>query len=97
MKTEISLPNELFSIAEKYALEHGLSRNELYTAAIRAYLKKLEKKEVRDITQTINRLLDDVDIPFDPLISAAIRKILLESEFCNQCQSDCHGRQKLAL
>ncbi len=83
MKTEISLPNELFHIAEKYAAEHGLSRNELYTAAIRTYLekKRKKKKESRDIIRAINRIYEESEIPLDPLIDAASRKVLSESEW----------------
>lgn len=82
MKTEISLPNELYDIAERYAAEHGLSRNELYAAAIRTYLEKKRKRKKgrRDITQAVNRICEESEIPMDPLIDAASRKILSESE-----------------
>lgn len=82
MKTEISLPNELYDIAERYAAEHGLSRNELYAAAIRTYLEKKRKRKKgrRDITQAIDKICKESEIPFDPVINAASRKVLLESE-----------------
>lgn len=83
IKTEISLPNELFHIAEKYAAEHGLSRNELYTTAIRTYLEKKRKRKTDrgDITRAINRICEASEIPLDPLIHAASRKVLSESEW----------------
>ena len=39
MKTAISLPNDVFEAAEATAKQLGLSRSELYTRAIRAYLE----------------------------------------------------------
>lgn len=38
MKTAISIPDELFDLAERYAKESGISRSELYASAVREYL-----------------------------------------------------------
>jgi len=40
MKTDISLPDSVFEEAETLAKQLGLSRRELYTKALRAYLQK---------------------------------------------------------
>jgi len=40
MKTAISLPDSTFKEAEALAQQLGLSRSELYTKALQAYLKK---------------------------------------------------------
>jgi metal-responsive CopG/Arc/MetJ family transcriptional regulator len=40
MKTAISLPDSVFEEAEALAQQLGLSRSELYTKALQAYLKK---------------------------------------------------------
>ncbi len=80
METAISLPNKLFYLAEKYAKKHGLSRNELYTAAVSEFIEKREKKK-EDITQKINEICDTADILPNPQISAASRRILRDSEW----------------
>jgi metal-responsive CopG/Arc/MetJ family transcriptional regulator len=48
MKTAISLPDELYTLAETYARQHGLSRSELYQNAVRAYLETHKTSVVRE-------------------------------------------------
>lgn len=50
MKTEISLPDSVFEEAELLAKQLGLSRSELYTKALQAYLQK------HNHNQTLNKL-----------------------------------------
>jgi metal-responsive CopG/Arc/MetJ family transcriptional regulator len=45
MKTAISLPNSIFEEAESLAKHLGLSRSELYTEALKAYLKKYSREQ----------------------------------------------------
>jgi metal-responsive CopG/Arc/MetJ family transcriptional regulator len=40
MKTAISINEELFESAEKFARERGMSRSELYATALRQYLEE---------------------------------------------------------
>jgi metal-responsive CopG/Arc/MetJ family transcriptional regulator len=40
MKTAISISDELFESAEQFAGRKGMSRSELYAAAIRQYLRE---------------------------------------------------------
>jgi metal-responsive CopG/Arc/MetJ family transcriptional regulator len=40
MKTAISLPDPVFEEAESLAKQLGVSRSELYTKALKAYLRK---------------------------------------------------------
>ncbi len=51
MKTAISVPDELFKKAEKYAKAHKLSRSELYSDALSHYLTNSADEEV---TQRLN-------------------------------------------
>jgi len=81
METAISLPNKLFYIAEKYAEKHGLSRNELYAAAVSEFIEKRKKKERKDITRRINEICDTADTSLNPQISAASRRLLRSSEW----------------
>jgi metal-responsive CopG/Arc/MetJ family transcriptional regulator len=45
MKTAISLPNPIFEEAESLAKQLGLSRSELYTEALKAYLQKYSREQ----------------------------------------------------
>lgn len=47
MKTAISLPDSVFAEAEVLAQKLGLSRSELYTKALKAYLKKYNRKQIQ--------------------------------------------------
>jgi metal-responsive CopG/Arc/MetJ family transcriptional regulator len=40
MKTAISIPEELFESAERFARGRGMSRSELYATALRRYLEE---------------------------------------------------------
>jgi len=55
MKTAISVPDELFALAEAEAGKQGISRSELYQVALRAYLKK---RQDEDLTERINRYFE---------------------------------------
>ncbi len=46
MKTAISLPDSIFDEAEALAQRLGLSRSELYTQALRAYLQKHNRNQI---------------------------------------------------
>ncbi|MFM5891936.1 MAG: ribbon-helix-helix domain-containing protein, partial [Dolichospermum sp.] len=43
MKTAISLPDPVFEEAESLARQLGVSRSELYTKALKAYLRKYNR------------------------------------------------------
>jgi metal-responsive CopG/Arc/MetJ family transcriptional regulator len=46
MKTAISLPDSVFEQAEALAQQLGLSRSELYTKALQAYLKRYNRDQI---------------------------------------------------
>ncbi len=46
MKTAISLPDAIFEEAEALAQQLGRSRSELYIEALKAYLRRYNRKEV---------------------------------------------------
>jgi len=56
MKTTISIPDDLFLIAEQTAKRLGLSRSELYRRAIGAFLQRNNDKLVTD---TLNEVYDE--------------------------------------
>ena len=73
MKTAISLPDKLFSVAEKYAKTHGLSRSKLYAMAIREYIKNNRQN---NITEQINIVCETIDTSLDPQIKTASKRVL---------------------
>ncbi len=46
MKTAISLPDSVFEQAEALAQQMGVSRSELYTKALEAYLKRHNRDQI---------------------------------------------------
>jgi metal-responsive CopG/Arc/MetJ family transcriptional regulator len=46
MKTTISLPDSVFAEAEALAQQLGLSRSELYSTALQAYLSKYNRQKI---------------------------------------------------
>ncbi|ACB54270.1 hypothetical protein cce_4924 [Crocosphaera subtropica ATCC 51142] len=58
MKTAISIPDDIFTEAEKLAQKLHISRSELYTKAITAYLKNSRSSQ---ITEKLNQVYQDTD------------------------------------
>lgn len=81
MKTAISIPDEIFEEAEKAAKRLGLSRSELFTRAIKAFL--MERSE-RSITSSYNAGFDDASSPQDAFRREATRRALLGVEWDNE-------------
>ena len=46
MKTAISLPDPIFEEAEALAQKLGMSRSELYTEALKAYLRRYNREQI---------------------------------------------------
>jgi len=58
MKTAISLPDDLFVLADEFAQQHDLSRSELYAMALRAYI---EAHRYGGLTERINRACENLE------------------------------------
>jgi metal-responsive CopG/Arc/MetJ family transcriptional regulator len=78
MKTAVSLPDDVFREAERQARRARKSRSQLYAEALSEYLARHAPDEVTD---AMNRVLDQVKQPTDPFVSAAARRILERSEW----------------
>lgn len=62
MKTAISLPDSVFQQAEALAQELGLSRSELYTKALQAYLKRYNRDQILlKLNQVYSRESSELD------------------------------------
>ena len=67
MKTAISIPDDLFSAADKLAQKLGLSRSQLYQRAIREFLSQQGQDAV---TKALNTVYEEYNVSskLDPAI-----------------------------
>jgi len=78
MKTAISLPDEVFRAAERHAGRMRKSRSQLYAEALSEYLARHAPDEV---TEAIDQVMEELEEPADPFVTAAARRILKRSEW----------------
>ena len=74
METNISIPNPIFEIAKNLAKELNISLGELYTLALKDYVKTFEKE--KDITAQLNEVYKTEDSSIDrELVAMQINSI----------------------
>ncbi len=73
MKTAISIPDDVFQVAERLARRTKKSRSQLFSDAVREYVARHASDEV---TEAMNRVCDEVGDQTDEFVSAAARRIL---------------------
>ena len=73
MKTAISIPDAVYSAAERLAKRTRKSRSQLYAEAMAEYLNRHAPDEV---TEALNRALEEIADPVDPFVSSASQKVL---------------------
>ncbi|NEQ99095.1 MAG: ribbon-helix-helix domain-containing protein [Cyanothece sp. SIO2G6] len=66
MKTAISLPDSVFEQAETLAQQLGVSRSELYTKALQAYLKEYNREQT---LLELNQVYDTESSKLDPVMA----------------------------
>lgn len=66
MNTAISINEELFESAERFARERGMSRSELYATALRHYL---EERRGERITERLDEVYSEEPKDLDPAIA----------------------------
>lgn len=66
MKTAISISDPLFEAAEQFAKRMGLSRSELYAAALQEYLQAHKTDE---LTEQLDAVYADEDSSLDPFFA----------------------------
>lgn len=76
MKTAISIPDNIFKTAERFARERQLSRSALFTEAVAEFLAHHRHKGV---TEELNRVYADQDSGVEPML-ARIQAITLPKE-----------------
>ena len=78
MKASISIPDDVFDAAERFARETKMSRSRLYSDALKEYLARHFPDK---ITEAMNAACDEIGDTKDSFVSAAARRILEESEW----------------
>ncbi len=73
MKTAISVPDDVFAEAERYARKTGKSRSQLYSEALRQYLLRHAPDAV---TAAMNEVCAKVGQQDDEFLRAAGRRLL---------------------
>ena len=73
MKTAISVPDTLFHEADRFAKRRAMSRSELYSRAVKAYLRQEER-----VTEELNAVFEAGDDGLDPLLQELQHRTLRE-------------------
>lgn len=71
MRTDVSLPDDLFEQAERLAKQRNLRRDELFAEALREYVARHDSDAVTD---AINRVVDQEGSAVDPSLRAVARR-----------------------
>lgn len=66
MKTAISLPDSIFEEAEALAQQLGMSRSELYTEALKAYLRRYNREQM---LSKLNKVYVKESSELDPVLA----------------------------
>jgi metal-responsive CopG/Arc/MetJ family transcriptional regulator len=77
MRIAVSVPDDVFRAAERYARRARKSRSQLYAEALSEYLSRHAPDEV---TEAMNQVVDHLSEPTDPFVTAAARRVLERSE-----------------
>jgi metal-responsive CopG/Arc/MetJ family transcriptional regulator len=78
MKTAVSIPEEVFAEAEALARRQRVSRSRLYSRALAEYVARHAPERV---TETMNRVVDEVGAGPDPFVEQAARAALARVEW----------------
>lgn len=83
MKTAISIPDDVFRRAERFAKRRKLSRSELYTTAL---VRMLEAEPNEDVTRAYDSAFDDNrdDDRGDSFVDTAAARILMSIEWTEE-------------
>lgn len=71
MKTAISIPDKIYTEAERLSRRLKKSRSQVYTEAVTEYIARHDPDAV---TEAMNRVCEKVDTRPDPALSAAARR-----------------------
>ena len=69
MKTAISLPDQLFEMADSHASQMKISRSQFYATALEKYIAEIERSSV---TEKINNFIDEYGQEKDDVMDAFV-------------------------
>ena len=78
MKTAVSIPDDIFERAERLAQREHRTRSEVYAAALDEYVARHAHEEVTD---TMNRVCEEVEGVNDAFLATAGRRVLERVEW----------------
>lgn len=78
MKTAVSIPDDVFERAERFAKQAKRSRSELFSAAVREYVARHAPD---DVTEAMNRVCESGQKEPDAFGIAAARRVLERTEW----------------
>jgi metal-responsive CopG/Arc/MetJ family transcriptional regulator len=78
MKTAVSIPDDLFTRAERLAKRNNKSRSQVFSDALREYLSRHTPDEV---TEAMDRVVDEVGHQSDEFVASAARHMLRRIEW----------------
>ena len=78
MKTAVSIPDPVYTQAERAAKRLRKSRSQLYAEAVAEYVARHDPDEV---TEAMNRVCESVDTAPDRLLTDAARRVLGDTEW----------------
>lgn len=78
MKTAVSIPDEIFERAERFARRAGRSRSDVFSAAVEEYVARHAPDEV---TEAMDRVCADMPEQGDAFVRAAGRRALERTEW----------------
>jgi metal-responsive CopG/Arc/MetJ family transcriptional regulator len=78
MKTAISIPDDVFELADEVAQELGISRSELYSNAVAEYLAK---HRAADVTAKLNEVYRGEPSALDPKLRRAQARSIGKSDW----------------
>ena len=79
MKTVISIPDAVFQQADRFARRKAISRSELYTRAVKAYLEREEH-----ITEQLNAVYDTEESKLDTVLEDLQSRSVREDGFAER-------------
>ena len=78
MKAAVSIPDDVFEEADRLARQLKTSRSHLYSRALKEFLSRHAPDQV---TEAMNRVVDEVGSEPDEVRRRAVRKILENTEW----------------
>ena len=78
MKTAVSIPDEVFEKVERLARRARRSRSQVFSAALEEYVARRAPDEV---TETMNRVCEDIGDHPDAFVAAAGLRALAKTEW----------------